>query len=287
MIGSLIGGVASTAASFAQMIKQRNNQRKAEAAAQKAFKKAQKILSVNYAEQLGLNKDIYNAARDSSNVTAAAAMAAAQDGSTRGVGSTAGQVYQTDLKNQRDILIQQGQRQQEIDNEIARTDASIAQDLANLQKDRAAGAQLAARDAGRLQRDATKDFFTGIGGIAESSADLVSLYSGRGVGKGIRQDVLAGLAEGDVEGLDEGVLTESLKGIGDGNRFQANRQFNQLDQSIQDKILNSDKFNTQADLLKQQKREGFLGGNNMGGVSANLQQLAMLQKMFPGVFGQK
>ena len=92
MIGSLIGGVASTAASFAQMIKQRNNQRKAEAAAQKAFKKAQKILSVNYSEQLGLNKGIYDAARDSSNVTAAAALTAAQEGSTRGVAATAGQV---------------------------------------------------------------------------------------------------------------------------------------------------------------------------------------------------
>jgi len=286
MIGSLIGGVASTALSFTNMIKQRNNQIKAEAAAQKAFKKAQKILSVNYAEQLGLNKDIYDAARDSSNVTAAAALNAAQEGSTRGVAATAGQVYQTDLKNQRDILIQQGIRQQEIDNEIARTDASIAQNLATLQQDRAAGAQLAARDAGRLQRDATKDFFTGIGGIAESSADLVSLYSGRGEGKGIRQDALAGLVEGDVEGLEAGVLTESLKGIGDGNRFQANRQFNQLDQSVQDAISNSDKFNTQVDLLKQQKREGFLGGNNMGGVSANVQQLAMLQKMFPGLFGQ-
>jgi len=285
MIGSLIGGVASTAASFAQMIKQRNNQRKAEAAAQKAFKKAQKILSVNYSEQLGINKGIYDIARDRSMVQAAGLMDAAAS-SERGVASAAGQVYQQDLLGQQQVRALQEERQFKIDEDIAREDASIAQSLATLQQDRAAGAQLAARDAGRLQRDATKDFFTGIGGIAESSADLVSLYSGRGEGKGIRQDVLAGLAEGDVEGLDAGVLTESLKGIGDGNRFQANRQFNQLDQSIQDKILNSDKYNTQADLLKQQKREGFLGGNNMGGVSANLQQLAMLQKMFPGLFPQ-
>ncbi len=285
MIGSLIGGVASTAASFAQMIKQRNNQRKAEAAAQKAFKKAQKILSVNYSEQLGINKGIYDIARDRSMVQAAGLMDAAAS-SERGVASAAGQVYQQDLLGQQQVRALQEERQFKIDEDIAREDASIAQSLATLQQDRAAGAQLAARDAGRLQRDATKDFFTGIGGIAESSADLVSLYSGRGEGKGIRQDVLAGLAEGDVEGLDAGVLTESLKGIGDGNRFQANRQFNQLDQSIQDKILNSDKYNTQADLLKQQKREGFLGGNNMGGVSANLQQLAMLQKMYPGLFGQ-
>lgn len=285
MIGSLIGGVASTAVSFAQMIKQRNNQRKAEAAAQKAFKKAQKILSVNYSEQLGINKGIYDAARDRSMVSAAGQLQAATEGDARGVGATAGQVYQQDLLGQQQVRAAQEGEMNRIEGLIAGEDASIAQNLATLQQDRAAGAQLAARDAGRLQRDATKDFFTGIGGIAESSADLVSLYSGRG--KGIRQDVLAGLAEGDVEGLDAGVLTESLKGIGDGNRFQANRQFNQLDQSIQDKILNSDKFNTQADLLKQQKREGFLGGNNMGGVSANLQQLAMLQKMFPGVFGQK
>ncbi len=285
MIGSLIGGVASTAASFAQMIKQRNNQRKAEAAAQKAFKKAQKILSVNYSEQLGINKGIYDIARDRSMVQAAGLMDAAAS-SERGVASAAGQVYQQDLLGQQQVRALQEERQFKIDEDIAREDASIAQSLATLQQDRAAGAQLAARDAGRLQRDATKDFFTGIGGIAESSADLVSLYSGRGEGKGIRQDVLAGLAEGDVEGLDAGVLTESLKGIGDGNRFQANRQFNQLDQSIQDKILNSDKYNTQADLLKQQKREGFLGGNNMGGVSANLQQLAMLQKMYPGLFPQ-
>jgi len=258
---------------------------KAEAAAQKAFKKAQKILSVNYSEQLGINKGIYDIARDRSMVQAAGLMDAAAS-SERGVASAAGQVYQQDLLGQQQVRALQEERQFKIDEDIAREDASIAQSLATLQQDRAAGAQLAARDAGRLQRDATKDFFTGIGGIAESSADLVSLYSGRGEGKGIRQDVLAGLAEGDVEGLDAGVLTESLKGIGDGNRFQANRQFNQLDQSIQDKILNSDKYNTQADLLKQQKREGFLGGNNMGGVSANLQQLAMLQKMYPGLFGQ-
>tara|TARA_R110002153_G_scaffold159964_1_gene312291 strand:+ start:126 stop:998 length:873 start_codon:yes stop_codon:yes gene_type:complete len=278
MIGSIIGGVASTAASFSQMIIEGNNKRKAEAAAQKAFKKAQKILSVNYAEQLGLNKDIYDAARDSSNVTAAAELEAAKEGSTRGVAATAGQVYQTDLKNQRDILIQQGQRQQEIDNEIARTDASIAQDLANLQKDRAAGAQLAAANAGTFQREATKDFFTGIGGIAESSADLVSLYSGRGEGKGIRQDALAGLVEGDVEGLEAGVLTESLGGISDVNKFKANRQFNKLDQSVQDAISNSPKYNTQVDLLKQQKREGFLGEASFSNSTLTAEERALIKK---------
>ena len=90
-------GVATTAASFGQAAAQSKKQKRAQAAADKALEDARKRLDVNYMEDLGINKEIYDIARDRSMVQAAGLMEAAREGRTRGVASTAGQVYQQDL----------------------------------------------------------------------------------------------------------------------------------------------------------------------------------------------
>jgi hypothetical protein len=97
---SLGVGLATTGASFGQAAAQSKKQKRAQEAADKALQDARKRLDVNYMEDLGINKEIYDIARDRSMVQAAGLMEAAREGSTRGVASTAGQVYQQDLLGQ-------------------------------------------------------------------------------------------------------------------------------------------------------------------------------------------
>ena len=99
---SLAVGVATTGASFGQAGAQKRKRDAAQKAADKAFKDARKRLEVNYMEDLGINKGIYDIARDRSMVQAAGLMEAAAS-SERGVASTAGQVYQQDLLGQQQV----------------------------------------------------------------------------------------------------------------------------------------------------------------------------------------
>ena len=96
-------GLATTGASFGQAAAQSKKQKRAELAAGKLFDEAWKRINVNYMEDLGINKEIYDIARDRSMVQAAGLMEAAREGSTRGVASTAGQVYQQDLLGQQEV----------------------------------------------------------------------------------------------------------------------------------------------------------------------------------------
>ena len=97
MAGLILGltslgvGLATTGASFGQAGAQRRKRDAAQRAAERAFDEAKKTLEVNYMEDLGINKGIYDIARDRSMVQAAGLMEAAAS-SERGVASTAGQV---------------------------------------------------------------------------------------------------------------------------------------------------------------------------------------------------
>ena len=102
-ITGIVMGAAGTAASFGQAGAQKRKRQAAQDAADKAFKDARKRLEVNYMEDLGINKGIYDIARDRSMVSAAGLMESAREGSARGVASTAGQVYQQDLLGQQQV----------------------------------------------------------------------------------------------------------------------------------------------------------------------------------------
>ena len=235
-IAGLVVGVASTSASFAQAGAQKRKRDAATLAAEKAMADARKRLDVNYMEDLGINKEVYDIARDRSMVSAAGLMESAREGSARGVGSIAGQVYQQDLLGQQEVRAAQEGEVNRIEGLIAGEDSRLAGLQADLSLEEAAGAQQAARDAESARVSAIGDGVQSAISTVGSAADMVALYS-KG-SRGVRQKTLAGLQEGDVN-LDPGVLTESLGGIGGLSKRGAMQQFNELPKSIQKQITGS------------------------------------------------
>jgi len=193
-------GVATTAASFGQAAAQGKKQKRAQAAADKALQDARKRLDVNYMEDLGINKEIYDIARDRSMVQAAGLMEAAREGSTRGVASTAGQVYQQDLLGQQQIMAQQEQEMNRIEGLIAAEDARLEGLQADLSLQEAEGAQRAAAEAENAKRAAISQGIEGAISVVGQAASMAPLYSKGTAGK--RQQAMAAAAPGGgIEGM--------------------------------------------------------------------------------------
>jgi len=258
-ISGLVIGVASTSASFAQAGAQKRKRDAATDAARKAMADARKRLDVNYMEDLGINKEMYDIARDRSMVSAAGLMESASEGSTRGVGSIAGQVYQQDLLGQQQVRAAQEGEVNRIEGLIAGEDSRLAGLQANLSLEEAEGAQQAARDAESARVSAIGDGVQSAISTVGSAADMVGLYS-KG-SRGVRQKTLAGLQEGDVN-LDPGVLTESLGGIGGLSKRGAKQQFNELPKSIQKQITGSTAYQESLTANKLFKVDGAVTTGN-------------------------
>lgn len=193
-------GVATTAASFGQAAAQSKKQKKAQAAADKALQDARKRLDVNYMEDLGINKEIYDIARDRSMVQAAGLMEAAREGATRGVASTAGQVYQQDLLGQQQIMAQQEQEMNRIEGLIAAEDARLEGLQADISLQEAEGAQRAAAEAENAKRAAISQGIEGAINVVGQAASMAPLYSKGTAGK--RQQAMAAAAPGGgIEGM--------------------------------------------------------------------------------------
>lgn len=176
---SLAVGVATTTASFGQAAAQSKKQKRAELAAQKALEDARKRLDVNYMADLGINKEIYDIARDMSMVQAAGLLQGGQEGDIRGLGSIAGQVYQQDLLGQQQVRAAQEQEMNRIEELIAQEDARLAGLQADLSLQEAEGAQLAARDAENAKRAAIASGIEGAISTAGQAVSMAPLY-GRG-----------------------------------------------------------------------------------------------------------
>ena len=197
---SLGVGLATTGASFGQAAAQSKKQKRAQAAADKALQDARKRLDVNYMEDLGINKEIYDIARDRSMVQAAGLMEAAREGATRGVASTAGQVYQQDLLGQQQIMAQQEQEMNRIEGLIAAEDARLEGLQADISLQEAEGAQRAAAEAENAKRAAISQGIEGAINVVGQAASMAPLYSKGTAGK--RQQAMAAAAPGGgIEGM--------------------------------------------------------------------------------------
>ena len=193
-------GVATTAASFGQAAAQGKKQKRAQAAADKALQDARKRLDVNYMEDLGINKEIYDIARDRSMVQAAGLMEAAKEGSTRGVASTAGQLYQQDLLGQQQIMAQQEQEMNRIEGLIAAEDSRLEGLQADISLQEAEGAQKAAAEAENFKNKAISEGIQGAISVVGQAASMAPLYSKGTAGK--RQQAMAAAAPGGgIEGM--------------------------------------------------------------------------------------
>ena len=199
---SLAVGVASTGASFGQAGAQKRKRDAAQKAADKAMADARKRLEVNYMEDLGINKGIYDIARDRSMVSAAGQLQAAREGSARGVASTAGQVYQQDLLGQQQVRAAQEGEMNRIEGLIAGEDARLAGLQANLSLQEAEGAQRAAAEAENARRQAIGEGIQGAISTVGQAVSMAPLY-----GKGT-----AGQRKSGVESLGQDAVNSAIFG---------------------------------------------------------------------------
>ena len=258
-IAGLVVGVASTSASFAQAGAQKRKRDAATLAAEKAMADARKRLDVNYMEDLGINKEVYDIARDRSMVSAAGLMESASEGSTRGVGSIAGQVYQQDLLGQQEVRAAQEGEVNRIEGLIAGEDSRLAGLQADLSLEEAAGAQQAARDAESARVSAIGEGIEGAISTVGQAVSMAPLYS---KGTAAKRKT----AMGDVIASDVGV---PLGGIENANRRDFLKFERNLDPSVLRQIRGTDEYTDKMQSLK-------FGSNlqsspyifNMGGVSA-------------------
>lgn len=166
---------ATTAASFAQQAKQKKEQKKAENEAAKFLADARKKLDINFYEQLGIQKEPYELAREAVTSTAAQAIEAGKE-SERGAAATAGRVYLGAEKAQRDIATAMGQEMQALDKAVA-TEADQLRDMqTNLDIRESAGAQQAAAVAEARAAQAGTQAMKGIASLGGQVAGALSDY---------------------------------------------------------------------------------------------------------------
>lgn len=208
-ITGLVLTAGTTAASFAQASKQKKLQREAEADAKKYMTDARKALEVNFYEQLGIQKEPYELAREAVTSTAAQAIEAGRE-SERGATPTSGRIFLGAQKGQRDIATQMGQEMQQLDKLVAAEDASLRDKTVALDLEQAAGAQVAAREAETRAQQASQQAIKGLSSLATQADALKTEY-----GKTASSRQFGKLAEGAKEaGLSQAQFQQQLAAFG-------------------------------------------------------------------------
>ena len=176
----LAATAATTGASFAQAGKQKKMQRQAEAEADKALQEARKKLDVNFYEQLGINKEVYELEREALLSSGAQAIEAGVE-SERGAAAVAGRVQMAQTQEQQAIRAAQEKEMLELDKLVAGEEGRLLDVGAQLNLEEVAGAQMAAAAAEEQKAMATQQAIQGIGSLAQQAVQAAPLYSKAGV----------------------------------------------------------------------------------------------------------
>ncbi len=183
--GALIAGgtaaVAGSIQSFAQAGKAKKRQEKAEREAANAMEDARKRLGVNVFEQLSIQKEPYELAREAALVTGAQALQTGVEGSERGAAATAGRVAMAQAAEQARIRAAMGQELQGIQQKVVAEEGRLADIGMNIDLGVVEGAQQAARDAQEQRAAAISQGFEGITNAASMAYQAAPLYGGGGV----------------------------------------------------------------------------------------------------------
>ena len=184
--GGLAATAASTGMSFAQMGKQKKLQREAEADAAKAMADARKKLDVNFYDQLAVQKEPYELAREAALAAGAQAIQAGQE-SERGVAATAGRVQMAQTEEQRKIATAFGEELSNLEKLSATEDARLRDVGVQLDLGEAEGAQQAARDAQEAKNLATQQAAQGVTSMIKQGAEMLPLFGKdyKGMAEGI------------------------------------------------------------------------------------------------------
>ena len=182
--GALIVGstaaVAGSIQSFSQAGKAKKRQEKAERLAANAMEDARKRLGVNVFEQLSIQKEPYELAREAALVTGAQALQTGVEGSERGAAATAGRVAMAQAAEQARIRAAMGQELQGIQQKVVDEEGRLADIGMQLDLGVVEGAQQAARDAQEQRAAAISQGFEGITNAASMAYQAAPLYGGGG-----------------------------------------------------------------------------------------------------------
>jgi hypothetical protein len=192
--------VATTGMSFAQMSRARNEQVKAQEHAQKAIQEARKRLEVNFYDGLSIMKEPYELEREALLNAGAQSMEAARE-SQRGVAATAGRLQMAQNENQGQIRTAMGQELMGLEKLSAQEDSRLRDINVLLDKEEAAGAQLATANAWEMEQKALQNAMAGVSSLANQAASLAPLYPKKGTSPN-PQNPVAPTAQNNVSSID-------------------------------------------------------------------------------------
>lgn len=177
-----IAGVAaaaiSTGVSISQANKASQDRARAQRQAEKAMEEAKREIERMPMQELSLNLDVYEQAREAQNVAAATGIQAAQQAGSRELAAAVGRQQMANIAGQQRIRSEQGREMMELDKLKAEERAQASNAMANLALGEVQSAQAAAADAAARQRQAQQAALAaGIEGIGQA-ADIYSAVQG-------------------------------------------------------------------------------------------------------------
>jgi len=170
-------GATGAGLSFAQAGKSKRAARDAESKAAEAMRLARKRLEVNYLDELAIQKEPYELAREAALQQGATALEAAREGDQRGIAATAGRLEVAQDAAQGQIRTQMGKEMSNLDKLVAEEDARLRDLNVQLDLGEVQGFQAQAANQERLGNQAMMQGFQGAANALSSAAAVIPLYS--------------------------------------------------------------------------------------------------------------
>jgi hypothetical protein len=179
LVTGIIGialGATGTGLSFAQAGKAKRAARDAESKAEEQMRLARKRLEINYLDELAIQKEPYELAREAALQQGATALEAAREGDQRGIAATAGRLEVAQDAAQGQIRAQMGREMSNLDKLVAEEDARLRDLNVQLDLGEVQGFQAQAANQEAIGNQAMMQGFQGAVNTLGSAASLVPLY---------------------------------------------------------------------------------------------------------------
>ena len=170
-------GATGAGVSFAQGAKAKRAARDAESKAAEAMRLARKRLEVNYLDELAIQKEPYELAREAALQQGATALEAAREGDQRGIAATAGRLEVAQDAAQGAIRTQMGKEMSNLDKLVAEEDARLRDLNVQLDLGEVQGFQAKAANQEALGNQAMMQGFQGAVSALSSAAQIIPLYA--------------------------------------------------------------------------------------------------------------
>jgi len=208
IVGATLAAVG-TGLSFSQAGKARRAARDAESKAAEQMRLARKRLDINYLDELAIQKEPYELAREAALQQGATALEAAREGDQRGVAATAGRLEVAQDAAQGQIRAQMGREMSNLDRLVAEEDARLRDLNVQLDLGEVQGFQSQAANQEALANQAMMQGFQGAVNTVSQAASLVPLYQQN---KAAQQQAVAGTSYTKPEVENFGTVDFSQRG---------------------------------------------------------------------------